>query len=188
MQEAADHTAAQVAAARRLQCWLRGRLLAARVTGRRRQLEAARLGREVLARLAAAHEARLAGARDGIGEGPGELQLSSEERREDARVWAAAELRRLAGVSEAVVEVRLQRQREEYEERLRVGSRRGNLAAAGGGGGSSGGTGQLETQIRGSRGGRHSTTRQRGRGGSSGEGQQRGRLYSGVGLRQDSGN
>ena len=99
-----------------------------------------------------------------------------EERREDARVWAATELRRLAGVSEAVVEARLQRQRGEYEERLRVGSRRGDLAAAGGGGGSSGGTGQLETQIKGSRGGRHSTARQRGRGGSSGEGRQRGRL------------
>ena len=66
---------------------------------------------------------------------PGELQLSDAERREDARVWAAAELRRLAGVSEAVVEARLQRQRVEYEERLRDGSRRGGLAAAGGGDG-----------------------------------------------------
>ena len=123
--------AAQVVAARRLQCWLRGRLLAGRVAGRRRQLEAARMGREILARLAAAHEARLERAGDGAGDvarEPGEPRLSNAERREDARAWAAAELRRRIGVAEDVLEARLQRQRLAYEERLRgeaqvVGSR-----------------------------------------------------------------
>ena len=113
---------AQVDAARRLQCWLRGRLLAARVAGRRRQLEAARLGREILARLAAAHEARLERAGDGavdVAREPGEPRLSGAERREDARAWAAAELRRRTGVAEDVLEARLQRQRLAYEERLR---------------------------------------------------------------------
>ena len=114
--------AAQIAAARRLQCWLRGRLLAVRVAGRRRQLEAARLGRGILARLAAAHEAWLERAGD-VAREPGEPRLSSAERREDARVWAAAELRRRTGVAEDVLEARLQRQRQAYEERLRVESR-----------------------------------------------------------------
>ena len=89
--------ATQAAAARRLQGWMRECLLASRVAGRQRQLEAARLGREILARLATAHEARLARAREGTGEVPDAPRLSSVERVEDARAWAAVELRRLVG-------------------------------------------------------------------------------------------
>ena len=129
--------ATQVAAARRIQCWLRGRRLLARLAGRRRQLEAAGLGREILAQLAAAHEARLAmagkGEESSAGEVPGateELHLTSAERVEDARAWAAADLRRLAGVSEDVVEARLRRQRVAYEARLRGESRARGLSSS----------------------------------------------------------
>ena len=55
----------QVEAAQRVQCWVRRRQLSARLARRRRQFETARLGGEILAQLASAHEARLAAAAGG---------------------------------------------------------------------------------------------------------------------------
>ena len=47
-----------------------------------------------------------------------------------ARAWAAADLRRLAGVSEDVVEARLLRQRVAYEARLRGESQARGLGSS----------------------------------------------------------